>query len=128
VEIERKTMKLKDDPNAPKPRFKRDEEYRKRLREEIPRDTYEENGALIWKASDNAVPLDCFRDAGLLPPKGQAAEIKRRDAIFLKKYREQMKDYKPSAEEIFEMNAAFGPGQTIVNVITGQVIHKTPEE
>lgn len=39
---------------------------------------------------------------------------------FLKEYCERMKDHVPSAEERYEMRAAFGEGQTVVNVITGK--------
>jgi hypothetical protein len=34
--------------------------------------------------------------------------------------RESMKNHVPSDEEMYEMRAAFGPGQKIVNVVTGQ--------
>jgi hypothetical protein len=39
---------------------------------------------------------------------------------FLEAYREQMKDHVPSAEEQYELQAAFGKGETVVNVTTGQ--------
>lgn len=35
-------------------------------------------------------------------------------------YRKARENYVPSAEEMFEMQAAFGPGATVVDVITGQ--------
>ena len=37
-------------------------------------------------------------------------------------YREKMKNYKPSAEELYEMRCAFGAGTTVVDIITGQKI------
>ena len=40
----------------------------------------------------------------------------------LTEYAEHMKNYVPSDEELFEMRAAFGEGETVVNVITGQRI------
>jgi hypothetical protein len=40
----------------------------------------------------------------------------------LDQYREQMKDYNPSAEQMHEMRSAFGSGSTVVNVFTGKKI------
>lgn len=51
------------------------------------------------------------------------ATQKARDAEVEKsisEYRERMKNHKPSAEELFEMRAAFGPGAKVVDVFTGQ--------
>lgn len=39
----------------------------------------------------------------------------------LAEYREARKNHTPSAEEMFEMRAAFGPGAEVVDIITGQV-------
>jgi hypothetical protein len=53
------------------------------------------------------------------------AQIALRDkelSEFAARYCEAMKDYKPSAEEIF---ANFPPGTQLVNVLTGQKIYKT---
>lgn len=41
----------------------------------------------------------------------------------LAEYCEARKNHKPSAEEMFEMQAAFGPGAEVVDVITGQVYY-----
>lgn len=40
----------------------------------------------------------------------------------VREYRESMKDHRYSAEEIFEMQAAFGRGAKVVDAITGRVI------
>lgn len=51
------------------------------------------------------------------------ATQKARDAEVEKsisEYRERMKNHKPSAEELFEMRAAFGHGAKVVDVFTGQ--------
>ena len=37
-------------------------------------------------------------------------------------YREAMKNYEPSEEELYEMRAAFGEGETVVNILTGATI------
>ena len=39
----------------------------------------------------------------------------------LAEYREARKNHVPSAEEMYEMRAAFGEGSTVVDIITGQV-------
>lgn len=41
---------------------------------------------------------------------------------FLKEYRKQQENYEPSQEELAEMRAAFGEGETVVDVITGKKI------
>lgn len=41
----------------------------------------------------------------------------------LAEYAEARKNHVPSAEEMFEMRAAFGEGAEVVDVITGQVFH-----
>ena len=41
---------------------------------------------------------------------------------FLKRYREQQKNKVYSEEELYEMRAAFGEGETVVNVVTGKRI------
>ena len=44
------------------------------------------------------------------------------DMLFLEEYRENQKKRTPEelAEERFEMEAAFGKGTTVVNIITGE--------
>ena len=49
-------------------------------------------------------------------------EREKETQAFLKDYKERMKDYKPSQEELAEMRAAFGPGKEIVDVISGTKI------
>lgn len=51
------------------------------------------------------------------------AERDRETDAFLAEYRERMKNHKPSEEELFEMRAAFGPGETVVDVLSGQIYH-----
>lgn len=80
-----------------------------------------ENGELRWKSNNAVIGLDIFRDAYVEEaPASQKAEYDKYVTASLAKYRERMKNYKPSAEELFEMRAAFGPGTTVVNIITGQ--------
>lgn len=92
-----------------------------RLRDNLVNKTWtDDDGALHWCSNDTPVPLDVFKDALQVPPAAQQVVRDQHTAEFLARYREQMKDYQPSDEERFEMRAAFGPGETVVNVITGQ--------
>jgi len=77
-----------------------------------------ETGALLWEASGNPVPLDIFKTALIEAPEGQAAAIAANTAAFLAEYRANPP--KIDDEQMYEMRAAFGPGETVVNVITGE--------
>jgi carboxylesterase type B len=79
-------------------------------------------GAVKWKSSDNCVPSDYFRDCLVTAPETQQAVDKEDTEAFLAKYRESQANRTPEqiAEHQAEMRAAFGEGQTIVNVITGE--------
>jgi hypothetical protein len=50
------------------------------------------------------------------------SEQKKSNAEWIAEYRKAQMNRQPSAEEIFEMVAAFGPGAEVVDVITGQKI------
>lgn len=43
-------------------------------------------------------------------------------AALIEEYKQRMASHVPDAEEMYEMQAAFGPEVTVVNVITGQKI------
>lgn len=91
-----------------------------RLREEFRTKAVERDGVLYWTSSGNTVPPDVFHTAFCTPsPSHLAGHAKQVDEQ-ISAYRERMKDYVPSAEEMFEMRAAFGEGTTAVNVVTGQ--------
>lgn len=86
-----------------------------------------ENGVYVWTTNGRVPPADAITGYGIdkLPGFDKALHDKVRDeqtAQSLAEYRERMKDYVPSAEELAEMRAAFGPGQTVVDVITGRRI------
>jgi hypothetical protein len=103
------------------------EAEKERLQAQLKTETYEKNGALYWSVGctwsppeDRPVPMDVFRDAGVEPPAGQQAAVTAHTDANLAAYRKAMENHVPSAEEMFEMRAAFGPGATVVNVITGK--------
>lgn len=84
-------------------------------------ETYkDESGALRWFSSDNCVPTECLVDAGV-----DAETIRRTEEANgrdIDELREKMMDREYTDEEMFEMRAAFGPGTTVVNVLTGKKI------
>lgn len=105
-----------------RPLFKYDVERAERLRSDFqdPARSYEKDGVLHWVSNDAVVPLDVFEDAYVEPPAGQRAARDAEVDAFCAEYRRQRANHRPSEEEMFEMRAAFGPGQEVVDVITGQ--------
>lgn len=82
------------------------------------------DGELRWTSNPTSViPMDVFRDAYVAAPAAQQAAYDTNTTAFLREYRARMANHVPSAEELFEMRAAFGPGATVVNAITGQEYH-----
>lgn len=79
-----------------------------------------EPGILRWNANDAVVPPHVYKDAGLECPADQRAAYEADLDVFLAEYRKARENHVPSAEEMFEMRAAFGPGATVVDVITGR--------
>lgn len=79
-------------------------------------------GVYRWKTND-AVPFDdLLTEAGVdADTRALCATTRDRETQeFLAAYRERMKDVEPDEEQLAEMRAEFGPGTTVVNVITGQ--------
>lgn len=85
----------------------------------------EDDGAIKWVSNGHYLNKDTMQkviDNGFTDFSVEATNKKRdiQDTEWLKNYR---KNYKgPNEEELFEMRAAFGPGKTIVNVLTGTTI------
>lgn len=86
----------------------------------------EEDGAIRWISSGNYIPDDyCEKlEYGGYNFSREATRIKKdgQQSKFAEEYRERMKNYKPSEEELYEMKCAFGEGVEIVDIITGQKI------
>jgi hypothetical protein len=77
---------------------------------------------LLWDSNDRPVPMHVFKDAyaePLYPAIQAAAEAKSLDE-FLTLWRSTQDTAEDQAEREFELRAAFGPGQVIINVITGR--------
>lgn len=82
------------------------------------------DGAFRWNSNGNVIPEDCMLSmAQFTTAEIQASQRVRsaETAAFLAEYREAQKNVEPSAEELAEMRAAFGEGETVVNVLTGRV-------
>jgi hypothetical protein len=74
-----------------------------------------------WVSNNTPVPLDAAKEHGIpVEPVAQQALIDADTIAFVAAYRQRMANHVHSAEELNEMRAAFGPGATVVNVITGK--------
>jgi hypothetical protein len=86
-------------------------------------DSYLDNrGIRRWRSNDQVPPSDCLTAMGITSPELARMEDVRDAELtnFLAEYRANQTE--PTAEERFEMRAAFGPGATVVNVITGRTL------
>ena len=84
------------------------------------------DGVVRWTSNNRVMPKDCreilshtaYRD--LFSEEASRAAEDAETAAFLESYR---KNYtRPSEEEKAEMRAAFGPGSTVCDIITGERI------
>jgi hypothetical protein len=82
----------------------------------------EDNGqSWRWVSSNNFVPKDILaREKVPHDPIAHERAYQAHLDKVLGAYRQAMANHEPSLEEQFEMRAAFGAGQTVVNVITGK--------
>lgn len=99
---------------------------RERLQWQITDDSYSytKDGVRRWRSNDAVIQPCTYRDAGLeCSPEQQTAHDEETEA-FCKAYREAQAAYQPTPEEeaerMFEMRAAFGPGEVVVDVISGK--------
>lgn len=99
-------------------------EVEKAVKEADEKAIVEEDGAIRWIASGNYLPDDFCEKleyAGYAFSRTATREAKDRQVDeSLKAYRSQKHTY--SFEEMAEMRAAFGEGQVIVDIITGEQI------
>lgn len=75
----------------------------------------------LWVSNDSVIMLDTCKTHEI--PCDVAAQTKAREEYVHKnveEYRDRMKNYVPTDEEMCEMAAAFGHGTTVVNVFTGK--------
>ena len=82
------------------------------------------NDIIRWTSNNRVPPDDCLIDivkTGLVTKEQVYKSVQVREEElneFLKEYRKTHQII--SSEERYEMRAAFGPGKTVVNVITGK--------
>lgn len=99
-------------------------EVAKAVKEANEKAIVEDNEAIKWKSNGNYLMDDfCEKLAYAGYQFSRKATAEARNLQIKKVLREYELQYTgPNAEEIAEMRAAFGEGETIVNVITGDVI------
>ena len=84
------------------------------------------DGVVRWTSNNRVMPADCrevlahsaYRD--LFSEEASRAAEKAETAAFLENYRRNYAG--PTAEERMEMQAAFGKGTTVVDIISGEKI------
>ena len=99
-----------------------------KLRRKFETDIYYEGDVIRWKRSGNAIPEDImyfWRDEGLIGDAEITATAEARSADLskaLERYREARENMtdEQRAEEAAERRAAFGSGQRVINVFTGE--------
>lgn len=80
--------------------------------------TADANGVIRWNRNKAIVPTFVYQDAYCYCPQVQQEAYDKDSQAFLAGYRAA--DPKPDAEQIAEMTAEFGPGTTVVNIISGR--------
>jgi len=98
------------------------EKEAERNRKNIENETYELAGVKYWKTNDSPVPYWVYDEAGIPCPEIQRIAHDRDVSLSIAEYREQMENHVPSDEELNEMRAAFEPGVTVVDVLTGKKV------
>ncbi|MBR2258750.1 MAG: hypothetical protein IJ899_15745 [Blautia sp.] len=82
------------------------------------------NGAASWRSNGRAIPSDCVEKLSWtsldFSIEATAAKRDEETAAFMENYRRNYTG--PTAEERMEMEAAFGKGTTVVDIISGERI------
>lgn len=91
---------------------------------EFPSPAYYDGSAWRWASNGQCMPEDAMVVRGFSVQAILETQAVRavETAAWLKKYREAQANVQPSEEELYEMRAAFGEGETVVNVLTGRTI------
>jgi hypothetical protein len=124
VYLRGKTMELREDPRSAALVYAFEISRREDLRRQLAEQTFERNGALLWKCNSAVIPVDTFREAGYFPPAAQAEEREKDIEAFMAEYCKRKPTAEALAEQAFEIEANFAPEETIVNVLTGKVVRK----
>ncbi len=79
------------------------------------------NGAAFWNSNGNYLPADAAEKLSHTDFEFSLEETeKAREAQVTQQLKAYRQNHGTSAEEREEMRAAFGPGTTVVNIITGE--------
>ena len=94
------------------------------------KDTYVVDGVLRWSLNDRVPPLDILDLFAEFKPvefdlDASCKALDEETSRFIAEYRERRANMTEEqlAEEAFERRAAFGEGQEVVNIITGEVFN-----
>lgn len=92
-------------------------------------ETYtDDNGAIRWISSDNVPPIDMMELAfveGKISEQTLTTSLKIKeqdDETFIRAYVANRQKHGYSKEELAEIEANFGPDETVVDFFTGQVL------
>lgn len=91
-----------------------------RLRRDIETDVTVTEGVRRWKSNGAVVPPFAYKDGFVECPPEQVAAYESEVARVVSAYRKQRRGRTSTAEERFEMRAAFGPDVEVMDVLTGQ--------
>lgn len=106
------------------PRFAFEKERVDRTAAQFDTDASVGDGVVRWNSNAQVPPVDIlelWRHLG--KPFDFDKSVAAREVDLdrqIADYRRRMANHVPSDEEMFEMRAAFGPGSTVVNVLTGE--------
>ena len=103
--------------NYTNPKFPYQRDFTERLARTIATEMTINNGIARW-GNGSLVPMTCAEFAAYL---GYPVDLPRQD-VALKEDAKKLFERTISDEERFELQAAFGSGKTIVNVLTGERI------
>ena len=79
------------------------------------------NGAAFWNSNGNYLPADAAEKLSHTDFEFSLEETeKAREAQVTQQLKAYRQNHRTSAEEREEMRAAFGPGTTVVNIISGE--------
>jgi len=109
----------------PQPKFQypwQEKEFTEK-KEKLQNGTHEKDGVLYWNESGNVVPPWTFKEAGYEVPEKHQKAYDEDVEKSITAYKKQQKNTPPSEEVLAEMRAAFGPGETVVDVLSGKEYH-----
>lgn len=91
-----------------------------------PKARIDEDGIVRWKSNDSVPFPDMlydFRHLGFIDETTERRSTETRNhesGLAIERYRKQRAEHGYSDEEMFEMRAAFGPGEEVIDILTGK--------